>query len=208
MQNAILPSSALIGASGQLCPDKRDGVRLAGQIVLAKGRVHEVLGDSADSFALIAASHLSGPVIWCGQSREIETLAPTALQAFIDPARLLMVEGVSRDEVMWSGEQALRIAGTGCVIIELSGGPDLRESRRFQIACEESGALGLILIHGRAQTSAAETRWDCKAVSDPLYRWEWHCVKNRKGELGVWRARWQGGNNGQNTVHLVAATAA
>lgn len=208
MRKFGLPSSAFIGAAGDLHPHVRKAVCLGDDIGLTLGRVHEVLGDSADVFALIAAAKVSGPVLWCGNGLDIATLAPTAVQGFLDPARLLLVEGVSRAEVMWSAEQALRMSGVGAVIVELRDGPDLRESRRFQIACAESGALGLILIHGRAQTSAAETRWTCNALSSDGYEWEWHCTKNRKGEPGTWRVTWQGGRDGQNIVHLVAATAA
>ncbi len=208
MDKISLPSGAIIGAAGELYPHAHKVLRLGDDICLALGRVHEVLGDSADVFALIAAAKVSGPVLWCGGGTDIGTLAPTAIQDFLDPARLLLVEGVSRGEVMWSAEQALRMSGVGVVIVELRDGPDLRESRRFQIACEESGALGLILIEGRAQTSAAETRWDCHAVSSAAYDWEWRCTKNRKGEPGIWQVKWQGGRDGQDIVHLVAATAA
>lgn len=208
MRKFGLPSSAFIGAVGDLHPHALKAVRLGDDICLTLGRVHEVLGDSADVFALIAAAKVSGPVLWCGGGPDVGTLAPTAIQDFIDPARLLLVEGVSRSEVMWSAEQALRMSGVGAVIVELRDGPNLLESRRFQIACEESGALGVILIHGRAHTSAAETRWECNASSFEAHDWEWRCTKNRKGEPGLWRVKWQGGRDGQDIVHLVAATAA
>lgn len=205
------PHSAASGAAQDFCPRAYELIKLAGDLHLAKGRVHELQGDGAESFALVAASRVQGPLIWCGRNGDVGSLAPTAVQRFIDPARLLMVEGVSRAEVMWAGEQALRSSGISCVVIELGAGPSLRDSRRLQIACEESGAIGFVLVRGRAQTSAAETRWHCKSLSDQgsvQGQWEWRCTKNRKGELGVWRASWRGDGDGPNTVHLVAATAA
>jgi hypothetical protein len=105
-----------------------------------------------------------------------------------------------------------------CVIIELSKGPNLRESRRLQIAAEEGGGVGLILIHGRAHTSASETRWHCIAQNKGPNAWGLSLTKNRKGELGQWDVRWTpramsaeqdcGGAYEAGVIHLVAATAA
>lgn len=179
--------------------------------------MHEVSGDSADMFAVLTASKLSGPIIWIGLSRDIGSLAPTALQDYIDPARVILTEGISRSEVLWAAEQALRATCAECVIIELSGGPNLRESRRLQIAAEEGGGIGLILIQGRAHTSACETRWHCEASNAGQNSWTWSLTKNRKGELGAWQVRWtqpkadsqeSGGAYEAGVIHLASAAAA
>jgi len=143
-----------VGTLASFTLQAREELCLADPVRLAKARVHEAMGDSADMFAVLAASRLSGPIIWIGLPRDIGSLAPTALQDFIDPARIILTEGISRSEVLWAAEQALRAACAPCVVIELSRGPNLRESRRLQIAAEEGGGIGILLIHGRAHTSA------------------------------------------------------
>ncbi len=203
-----LPQGALTGAHDIICPNRHGGLTPGGSVRLAKGRVHEVQGESADCFALIAAASLKGQAVWIGAAGHVASLNPPAVQTFLDPAQLTVVEAVSRLEALWAGEQALRAQGAGCVVIELSNGTDLKESRRLQLAAEESGALGLVLISGRAQTSAAETRWHCMPSPDGELSWIWDCTKSRKGELSAWRVKWLGNGDGSNTVHLVAATAA
>lgn len=202
-----------VGTLASFTLQAREELCLSEPVRLAKGRVHEAMGDSADMFAVLTASRLSGPIIWIGLAREIGSLAPTALQDFIDPARIILTEGVSRSEVLWAAEQALRATCAQCVVIELSSGPNLRESRRLQIAAEEGGGIGIILIHGRAHTSACETRWQCEASNAGENAWVWSLTKNRKGELGAWRVHWansetSGGAYEAGVIHLAAATAA
>ena len=174
-------------------------------IHLAKGRVHEVLGDAADMFAILAASQMKGPVFWIGSKREIDTLSPIALQDFLDPTRLILIAGVSRTEILWATEQALRACGSACVLAAPGRGPDLRESRRLQIAAEESGAIGVMPVQGKAVTSAAETRWLCEAAGDRA--WNWTCTKNRRGNGGAWRVTWEEDGHAPGAIHLAAATA-
>jgi len=202
-----------VGTLASLQLKARDELCLAQPIRLAKGRVHEVTGNAADMFAVLVAAKLTGPIIWIGLSRDIWSLAPTALQEFLDPARIILTEGISRSEVLWAAEQALRARCAQCVIIELSNGPNLRESRRLQIAAEAGGGVGLILIHDRAHTSACETRWQCSASKQGDYAWRWSLTKNRKGELGDWDVNWtkdqrSGGAYEAGVIHLAAATAA
>ena len=202
-----------VGTLASLQLQAREAVCLSGPVRLAKGRVHEVMGDSADMFAILTASRLAGPIIWIGLARDISSLAPTALQDYIDPARVILTEGVSRSEVLWAAEQSLRARCASCVIVELSAGPNLRESRRLQVAAQEGGGLGIILIHGRAHTSACETRWHCAASKSGEQAWTWALTKNRKGEPGQWLASWQkhydqGGAYEAGIIHLAAATAA
>jgi len=106
--------------------------------------------------------------------------------------------------------------------IQLTLGPDLRESRRLQLAAEQGKGLGLILIERRAQTSSAQTRWMCQpqiplepasneagqqngTCSGP---WLWELTKNKSGIVGRWSVKWTGGANETNNVHMVATTAA
>jgi len=208
MQQESLPPGAVESALNTICPKNHGVISLGREVCLARGRVHEIQGDSADVFVMAAGAALDGPVFWCGLAGDVAALSPLGVQPFFDPARLVVTTGVSRLEVLWTGEQALRTDGISCVVLELQSGPDLRESRRLQIAAEESGALGLILIKGRAHTSAAETRWQCDAIKGNGAGWRWACTKNRKGERKAWDVRWRGLGNGPGIIHMAAATAA
>ena len=197
------------GAFRTISTARHDALGLGPGLSLARGRVHEALGNAADMFAVLIASRMSGPIFWIGLQREIETLNPAALQDFLDPARITLIAGVSRAEILWAAEQALRTPAA--IIAEIGQGPDLRESRRLQIAAEESGAVGIMLINGRAQTSAAETRWECRQAGEN--QWAWICTKDKRGGGGAWRVSWEGegdANGGRQTgaIHLAAATAA
>ena len=190
MNGSTIISGAALRASGDLCHHKTDAVAIGGGIALAKGRVHEVTGDAADMFAIMTAAQLAGPVIWVGDDRNVRSLAPTGLQRFLDPARLIVTSGVDRTEILYATEQSLRSDGVACVIAEIGGGPDLDVSRRLQLAAEEGGAIGLLILTGRAQTSACQTRWVCKARVDDGAGWDWRLVKNKGGPTTAWRVNW------------------
>lgn len=187
-------------------PSQDSQVLLFEPVLLSKGRVHELAGDSAFMFAALAASHMKGPIIWAGPPQAVRTLAPTGLQSFFDPARLILTTGVSRTEILWAAEQSLRARCAPCVIVEIHGGPDLQESRRLQIAAEEHGALGLIIVHGRSQTSASETRWHCQVA--PGGGWDWACIKNKRGRVGRWHVTWAGNDDAPCAIPLVSAASA
>jgi len=66
----------------------REAVCLSEPVCLAKGRVHEVMGDSADMFAVLTASRLTGPIIWIGLARDIGSLAPVRICANLADCKL------------------------------------------------------------------------------------------------------------------------
>jgi protein ImuA len=201
---------------------QREPVRLADNVVLPRARVHEVLGRASDSFAVLTAAQTRGAIFWIGERAAVGTLTPFALSDFIDPTRIVLIETSDRKETLWATEQSLRCPGAAVVITQLHLGPDLRESRRLQLAAETGGGLGLVLIERRAQASAAQTRWECEPDSraDMLGAprlnaagWSWALTKNKAGPVGRWRVDWSRAQNGDKNgqkgyVHLAAATAA
>ncbi len=188
-------------------PVRHGEIVLGGVICLAMGRLHEVMGNAAEMFAVFVAARVDGPVVWIGTRQHIESLAPTGLQSWIDPARIILVEGGTRKEVLWAAEQALRTCPEGMIVIELRDGPGLRESLRLQTAAGESGRPGIILIDGTARTSAAQTRWLCNASRTDNRAWTLACIKNRRGETGTWHAVWTGGSNAQDSLLVVPESA-
>ncbi len=162
-------------------------------------------------FAILTASQLLGPIFWIGGKDDLGTLTPTGVQDFLDPARLILAIGVSRQEILWATEQTMRMPGATCVIAEVGTGPDLRESRRLQIAAEQCGCLGIILISGRPQNSAAQTRWHC-AANNGEAKWVWRQTKNKSGPVGTWMVNWlstgERKNDATGLVHMVSCVAA
>ena len=166
-----------------------DRLSIAPALALRGACTHEVTGPGRDGFLAIVAAQTRGPVIWVGPAGDMRALNPIGLSQFLKPDRIVTVGGLTRLEVLWSGEQALRTRGAGCVVIELAQGPDLSESRRLQLAAEEGQALGLISLSGRARTSSAQTRWHCENTAP--HRWRWDMVKNRAGQTGTWFVDWK-----------------
>ncbi len=220
MENPSVKLGRLTSAAAQESYTRKF-VKLTDIVGLAYGRVHEVTGPSQDSFAVCIAAKTAGPIVWIGRDRDVYSLCPSALSRFFDPARLITIECTSRQENLWAAEEALRSKGAECVIVQMDQGPNLKESRRLQLAAEAGRCLGLILIGRRAQSSAAQTRWHCRpaetkeAANDQIWRWE--LTKNKSGKTGIWdavlkgqqpREEVQGGRYGTHHVHLDAASSA
>ena len=125
---------------------KQNAIAVGDRIALRKGRVHEVSGAGADVFAAIAAAEQDQGVLWIGLYRDIASLCPTGLQAYLGIEGMIIVEAVSRGELLWAADQALRAEGGFCVILEMPDMLSLKESRRLQLAAEQGGGLGLILL--------------------------------------------------------------
>ncbi len=206
MKQSSTTARASVCAAMDICTQDFDAISLGNRVYLARARVHEVMGSAADLFAVTVAAHTSGAVVWIGQERDLFALAPTSLQQFIDPSRFILVSGVTRDENLWAMQQALLCGGAACVIAELGDGPDLKTSRRLQLAAEEGGTLGIALISGRAQTSAAQTRWSCEPCAENM--WNWRLTKNKSGVLGDWRVSIKGEDRASRIVDLVSAPTA
>ena len=111
MQQRTLPQDAIKSALPRVCSKNHGIIQLGRDVHLSRGRVHEVQGDSAESFALAAGAAINGPVFWIGERSDIEALSPLGVGHYFDPSRLVVAMGVSRLEVLWAGEQALRTAG-------------------------------------------------------------------------------------------------
>ncbi|MEL7540337.1 MAG: hypothetical protein AAGJ51_05495, partial [Pseudomonadota bacterium] len=92
------------------------------RVALRKGRIHEVSGAGADMFAVLAAAEQAETVFWIGLYRDMATLCPTGLQAYLKVEDLVLIEAVSRGELLWAADQALRAEGGFCVILEM---PDM-----------------------------------------------------------------------------------
>ncbi|WP_289152475.1 hypothetical protein [uncultured Salipiger sp.] len=161
---------------------------------LRPGRVHEVCGPGATSFAAIVAASGAGPVLWVRQDWVTEILNPVGLAAFFDPARLLIAQAPSQSDALAVTEEALRDGSVPLVVTEITRPLDLRQGRRLQLAAGTGGSTGLCLIPEGMGSNAAETRWHASPRLAPdgadstALRWE--LIKNKTGTLGAWDVRW------------------
>lgn len=175
---------------------------------LRKGRLHEVYGPGADMFAIQASARQASVTLWIGLHRDVDKLCPSGLQAYLDIDDLIIVEAVSRGELLWAADQALRADGGFCVILEMPDTLSLKESRRLQLAAEQGGGIGLLILRGGVSTSAAQTRWYCAPVAAAAPTWDWQCEKGKNGETGTWRVTSQGGQNAKDMLHMAATAPA
>jgi protein ImuA len=190
---------------------------------LPLGRWHELTGDGLEAedpaavtgFAVRLAAALANGGTEGRESRPGETVwvfrrddlyAPGLVGAGLDPARLLFVAVRKDEEVLAAVEDALRTAGVAAVAGEVET-LDLTAGRRLQLACEKTGATGLILRRRhalragrgateRVEASAAATRWRIgPSPSQPEQarfsglgppRWRVELARSRGGRTGGW----------------------
>lgn len=138
--------------------------------------------------------------VWVSTSRK---LFPVSLRLFnVDPERIIFIDVVREKDVLWVMEEALKCDGLAAVVAELN---DLSviESRRLQLAVEQTGVTGFILRKDarRALTSVATARWKVSPVPSETEdempgvgfpRWKVELTKVRHGNPGSWTLEWGG----------------
>ena len=167
------------------------------------GAVHEIAGGgngavdgaAAALFAAGIAARTKGKVLWCITRPDL--FAPALAQAGLKPDRVIYLEGGDDKSVLACFEEGLRHGGLGAVVAEVSR-LSTTNSRRLQLAAEESGTIGIALRRWRRQTEASDfgqptaavTRWRVSTLpSTPLPvpgvgrpRWLVELIRCRAGE--------------------------
>lgn len=174
------------------------------------GAIHEFLSyspeDAAASSGFIAALSsqlLSGKgfCLWISTRRYI---FPPALKSFgIAPERIIFLDHPRPKEALWALEEALKCKALGCVVGEI---PELSfsESRRLQLAVEESRVTGFIHRHRprSENTVACVSRWKIRPLESfapdelpgpGLPRWNVELLRVRNGRPGAWPLEWSKG---------------
>jgi protein ImuA len=204
---------------------------------LPLGRWHEIVGEgleaedpaAAAGFAARLAAALAekgGETVWV--LRRDDLYAPGLAGFGLDPARLLFVAVRKDAEVLAAVEDALRTTGVAAVVGEAEA-LDLTAGRRLQLACEQTGATGLILRRRRAlaagrkgqgrgerrdEATAATTRWrigpEPSRPEEAAYtglgppRWRVELERCRGGRTGAWSLE---AGDGPHPLRLVAELA-
>lgn len=173
------------------------------------GAVHEFLSADAESTAStsgfvsgLLSSLLGdkGTAMWISTSR---TIFPPALRSYgIQPDRMVFVDLRKEKDVMWVMDEALKCGALSAVVGEIKD-INFTESRRLQLAVEQSQATGFLLRNNnRLNTTACVSRWriapmpsdmidDLPGVGFPQWRVE--LLRMRNGGSGCWRLKWING---------------
>jgi protein ImuA len=159
---------------------------------LARGALHEVVGDAGDRAAatgfilrLLVGLAVQGPVLWCLADPDL--YGPGLRRLGLAPDRLILARTRKDADLLWAMEEGLKTPGLAAVL----GEPyrlDLTATRRLQLAAESAGGLGLVLRPADAgKATAAVTRWRIasapsavSAPDEPVPR-----------DFGLMRGRWR-----------------
>lgn len=177
--------------------------------VFPKRAIHEFISlkpehsAASDGFigGLLAVLMKEGAAcVWIGTARK---LFPVSLKMFnVAPERIIFVDVAQEKDALWVMEEALKCEGLAAVVAELNS-LNLIESRRLQLAVEQSGVTGFILrkAANKSVNAIATARWqitplpsesedDMPGIGYP--RWRVELLKVRNGHPGKWTLEWGG----------------
>jgi len=181
--------------------------------VFPTGAIHEFLNMAPEHSAaaggfiaglLKALMRQDGICLWIGTMRSIY---PPALKNFgIAPDRIVFIDLQREKDVLWVMEEALRCEGLSAVIAEVRE-LDFAQSRRLQLAVEQSRVTGFVLRNDplKIKPTACVARWKITPAQSELQdglpgvgfpRWTVELQKVRNGNPGIWKVEWsEGGFN-------------
>jgi protein ImuA len=175
--------------------------------VFPRGAIHEFISqrpvETAACGGMIAGIlrvllKNGGVCVWVSYTRRIY---PPALTRFgLNPDRVIFVDVPLQKDVLWVMEEALKCKGVAAVVCETSG-LSFMESRRLQLAVEQSHVTGFVLRKDvkKENTTACVARWHVKPVRSQLRagmpgvglpRWQVDITKIRNGIPGSWTMEW------------------
>lgn len=176
--------------------------------VFPTGAIHEFVSygpeETSACSAVIAGIvktllQAGGVCLWISYTRRIY---PPALKMFgIEPDSVVFVDVPVQKDVLWAAEEALKCEGVAAVVCE-SQGLTFMESRRLQLAVEQSQVTGFILRKDMRviTANACIARWRVKprlsrlragmpGVGHP--QWHLELLKVRNGIPGSWNFEWR-----------------
>lgn len=170
------------------------------------GAIHDFATSCAESAAATAgfvAGLLSklmqhgSPCVWIGNG----LVFPPALALFgVVPEQVIFIHGSQQKETLWIIEEALKCDRLCAVVGEVKD-ISFAESRRLQLAVEQSRVTGLLMRrHSKSnQAIACVSRWRITPLptqnADELPglgfpRWYAELLKVRNGKPGSWQIEW------------------
>ncbi len=143
----------------------------------------------------------NGVCVWVGRARRL--FAPALTSFGVSPHQVIFISLYKDKDTLWVMEEALKCPGITAVVSEL-GEMDFKQSRRFQLAVENSRVTGFILRNAAAKLSstACAARWQVRSLPSAdlnglpgvgFLRWQIDLLKVRNGQTGSWQLEWQDG---------------
>jgi protein ImuA len=178
--------------------------------VFPLGAVHElVCGNTEQATAsggfvtglLSVLMQNGGVCVWIGLSGN---LFPSALKAFgVEPDKVIFINLLKDKDVLWAMEESLKCPGLAAVIGELRE-IDFKQSRRLQLAVEQSRVTGFILRNhsDKIGSTACVARWKITPLPSEQIdglpglgfpRWQVELLRVRNGQQGKWIIEWSDG---------------
>lgn len=161
---------------------------LAPSEMFSRGAVHELLFAPTDpppvfAAAMIAKAVGSMPIVWADPA-----IYPPALAGLgFDLARLYLLRPPTARDESWAITECLRCRGVGAVVASPNRISRI-EARRFQLAAERGGGVGIFLRpRGRGDSIyAAATRWlIAPHPGEPtIQRWTIQLLHGHGGRIG------------------------
>lgn len=169
--------------------------------------IHEFLTQSAEDIAatsgfitclLSSLMNNGGVSVWIGPSQSI---FPAALKFFnVEPDKIIFINTKKPKELLWLIEETLKCEGLAAVVGEIAE-VTFTESRRLQLAVEQSRATGFLIRNTsrKINANACTARWkispcasiitdDIPGIGFPA--WNIELLKIRNGKPGKWQMQW------------------
>lgn len=173
------------------------------------GAIHEFICSGAEGYSassgfvagiISSLMKQTGVAVWIGSAA---TIFPHALKTFgIEPHQVIFVEAANEKQKLWITEEALKCDALSSVIADISL-LGFTESRRFQLAVEQSGVTGFLLRKNTKDiTNCSVTRWQVQPALPATHpglpglgfpQWHVQLLKVRNGKPGSWQIEWQQG---------------
>ena len=168
------------------------------------GCIHEFLCSSFESIAstngfvavlLSKLMQFDGVIIWLSTS---QTLFPSSLKRFgVQPDKIIFVDLKNERDVLYATEESLKCKRIAAVVSDIKH-ITFKESRRLQLAAEQSRVTGLLVRHQPKifNTIACVSRWRITSLPRVLPenmpgigfpRWNVELLKVRNGKPGAWQ---------------------
>lgn len=139
-----------------------------------------------------------GVSIWISETRR---LFPPSLKILgVDPDQLVFIDLKNKKDALWVMEESLKCKSLTAVIAEMKE-LSFKESRRLQLAAENSRVTGFILHENRRSTNtiASVSRWRISSLHSKTEdgmpgvgfpQWDVELLKVRNGTPGNWKVEW------------------
>lgn len=175
--------------------------------VFPAAAVHELVCGSAEQAAagggfvtgiLSTLLKQGGVGVWIGRSRHL--FAPALTLFGVLPHKIIFISLQKDKDALWVMEEALKCAGLTAVVCEV-GELNFKQSRRLQLAVEQSRVTGFVLRNAtKLSSTACVARWQIKSLPSAdlnglpglgFLRWQVELLKVRNGQTGSWILEWR-----------------